>query len=265
MEEEKYAKEAEAAQKKKGSKAKKETAGEDKFAVSLTEKGKQDLSLRDRLRAEFSGTFVDFMSQEARENLPQKMKRLGKMFTILTEALKSKVTLDSHKQLEELSILILASPTNEVVLTYSYGQVLLMLTFYALFEYSEFKNAEVRKVVDRVKDNLLKFTESASGSGSLLFPPLLENISNCVCLLETMPQSSKFFGVCISIIGAGLPMLINQAVCFEALRKIGTILFTNIVAAFKKHRRKQQAEEFVKVYELTRSVVSYEEDVRRLL
>ena len=80
-----------------------------------------------------------------------------------------------------------------------------------------------------------------------------------------MPQSSKFFGVCISIIGAGLPMLINQAVCFEALRKIGTILFTNIVAAFKKHRRKQQAEEFVKVYELTRSVVSYEEDVRKLL
>ena len=125
------------------------------------------------MRAEFCGAFVDFMSQEARENLPQKMKRLGKMFTILTEALKSKVTLDSHKQLEELSILILASPTNEVVLTYSYGQVLLMLTFYALFEYSEFKNAEVRKVVDKVKDNLLKFTESSGGSGSLLFPPLL--------------------------------------------------------------------------------------------
>ncbi len=105
--------------------------------------------------------------------------------------------------------MMMSQPTNETVLTYSYGQVLLTLTFYALFEFSEFKNAEVRKVTERVKDNLLKFTEERSSSGTLLFAPLLENISNCVCLLETMPQGSKLFNVCVSVIGAGLPMLLN--------------------------------------------------------
>ncbi len=143
--------------------------------------------------------------------------------------------------------------------------MLLLLTFYVLWENSEFKDAAAKKAILTVKQKMLDYYKQWKDAGFLLSVPLMENVSNCVALLETLPQSTKFFKVCINIFGEALPMIIQQEVCFDRLQKIGEILFNAIVAKIAQTRRRNQGKEFIRVYTLTHEIITFKENVATLL
>ena len=79
----------------------------------------------------------------------QRVTHLGEVFRTLVEALHFPgTTLDAHIQLNDLIEHIQANPTNQTILKESYSQVLMLLTFYVLYEQATFKQEEIREYLN---------------------------------------------------------------------------------------------------------------------
>lgn len=176
------------------------------------------------------------------------------MLGILSNALTTEAVIDSHQQLLELSSLLIAKPTREVVLTYIYGQLLVLLTFYALFERKE-PDPRIDQELIKVRDCLIQYYDTYKNQKFKLSVPLLENIGNSAALLEALPRNSQFFSTCVQLFGAGLPMIYNPSSWTSSLKKIGIILLSKIKGWIIVSNRRKQGEEFLKSYEMTSHIL----------
>ncbi len=167
------------------------------------------------------------MSEEAAQNMPRKVEQLGLMFEILAESLRSKdpVTLDAHRQLDSFTQFFVDNPTNEVVLTYCYGQVMLLLCFYVLWEQAYHGDERIKEGLAGLKQRIEAYYDKCKKQRFLMKWPLLENLRNITCLLDTLPESTEFFKTCIGIFGMAIPLVVNSSLAWRYVLKIGDTLF----------------------------------------
>ncbi len=174
--------------------------------------------LRERL-LEAVSAMTDRSRKE--DELERKVGRLREVATVVLEAISQEgfANLEGDLRLEEFVDYVGSYPTNQTILDYAYMFTLELLTLYTLWEYSLHGNERSR--LERVRRKMGSYYEQWKREEYLMGACLLEKVSHCGGLLECLPLDPYFFRLAINLVCAALPMLSQQAACYEYVVSVG--------------------------------------------